>query len=175
MTDPHVELPHSRRPIAHGARRVRDIDPHTHVEVTLMLKAPPLPATARLPVKALSAADLARQYGASAHDIRKVEDVLRGFGLRVEGLGASRRSMRVSGTAHAIDAAFKANVAIYHSADHGDFRGREDARLGACRNRRTCAQRTGPGSAAHGAPGGHPAGERGDHGPATAGRSRAAL
>ncbi len=113
--------------MAHGARRVRDLDPHTHVEVTLMLKAPPLPSTDKMPDKALRTDELAHRYGAAAHDIRKVEDVLRSFGLRVEGVGTSGRSMRVSGTAHAIDAAFKANLAIYHNADQGEFRGREGA------------------------------------------------
>jgi kumamolisin len=127
MTDSHVELPGSRRPMAHGARRVRELDPHTHVEVTLMLKAPPLPATDKLPEKALSTADLAQHYGASAHDIRKVEDVLRSYGLRVEAVGTSGRSMRVSGTAHAIETAFKADLAVYHNADQGEFRGREGA------------------------------------------------
>jgi kumamolisin len=125
MTDSHVELPDSRRPMAHGARRVRDLDPHTHVEVTLTLKAPPLPPADKLPAHALSAAELVQQYGASAHDVRKVEDVLRSFGLRVESVGTSHRSMRVSGTAHAIEAAFKAELAIYHNAEQGEFRGRE--------------------------------------------------
>lgn len=125
MTNSHVQLPGSRRPMAHGARRVRDLDPHTHVEVTLMLQAPPLPATDKLPERALSVAGLVQHYGASAHDIRKVEDVLRGFGLRVEAIGSSHRSMRVSGTAHAIEAAFQASLAIYHNAEQGEFRGRE--------------------------------------------------
>jgi kumamolisin len=127
MTDSHVELPGSRRPMAHGARRVRDLDPHTHVEVTLTLKAPPLPPSDKLPETALSAAELAQHYGASAHDIRKVEDVLRSFGLRVESVGTSGRSMRVSGTAHAIEAAFRSGLAIYHNAEQGEFRGREGA------------------------------------------------
>jgi kumamolisin len=127
MTDSHVELPGSRRPLAHGARKVRELDPHTHVELTLMLKAQPLPATDKLPEKPLSAAELAHQYGASAHDIRKVEDVLRSYGLRIEAVGTSGRSLRVSGTAHAIEAAFKADLAIYHSTEQGEFRGREGA------------------------------------------------
>ena len=127
MTDLHVELPGSRRPMAHGARRLRELDPHTHVEVTLMLNAPPLPATDKLPAEALSAAELAQHYGAPAHNIRKVEDVLRSYGLRVEGVGTSGRSMRVSGTAHAIEAAFKSGVAIYHNAEQGEFRGRDGA------------------------------------------------
>ena len=125
MTDLHVELPGSRRPMARGARRVRDLDPHSHVEVTLTLKAPPLPETDKLPEKALSAAELAQNYGAAAHDIRKVEDVLRSYGLRLESVGSSHRTMRVSGTAHAIEAAFKADLAIYHNAEQGEFRGRE--------------------------------------------------
>jgi kumamolisin len=127
MTNSHVELPGSRRPLAHGARRVREIDPHTHVEVTLMLNAPPLPGTDEMPDKPLTVAELTHRFGASPHDIRKVEDTLRSYGLHVEGLGSSGRSMRVSGTAHAIETAFKSSLAIYHSADQGEFRGREGA------------------------------------------------
>jgi kumamolisin len=43
----------------------------------------------------------------------------------VEGLAPTGRSLRVSGTAAAMEAAFKAGVAIYHSAAQGNFRGRE--------------------------------------------------
>ena len=127
MTDSHVELPDSRRPMAHGARRVRGLDPHTHVEVTLTLNAPPLPPTDKLPEKALSAAELARHYGASAKEFAKSKTCSVPMGCGSRASAASGRSMRVSGTAHAIEAAFKAGLAIYHNADQGEFRGREGA------------------------------------------------
>ena len=156
--------------MAHGARRVRELDPHSHVEVTLILNAPPLPPADKLPEKALSAAELAH-YGASAHDIRKVEDVLRSFGLRVEGIGSSGRSMRVSGTAHAIEAAFKARLAVYHSAEQGEFRGREGAVSVPAEISGLVQQRTGPGPASDGAASGREAGGSCGDGAAAAGRS----
>ena len=125
MAETHVELPGSRRALATGARRVRDIDPHAHVEVTVMLKAPALPAPGKMPAHTMSPQELAREYGAAPKDIRTVENTLRSFGLRVEGIAPTGRSVRVSGTAAAMEAAFRAGMAIYHSADQGDFRGRE--------------------------------------------------
>jgi len=127
MAETHVELRGSRRPLASNARRVRDIDPHAYVEVTVMLKSPRLPSTDEMPKQTLSPEQFAREYGASANDIRTVEDTLRSFGLRVEAVAPSRRSLRVSGTAAAMEAAFKAGLAIYRSADQGEFRGREGA------------------------------------------------
>ena len=125
MAETHVELAGSRRPLATGARRVRGIDPHAHIAVTVMLKAPALPVTGKTPEHTLSPQQLAREYGAAPQDVRKVEDTLRSFGLRVEGVGPTGRSLRVSGTAAAMEAAFKAGLAIYHSAQQGEFRGRE--------------------------------------------------
>jgi len=125
MADSHAVLVGTRRPLAAGARRVRDIDPNSHIEVTVTLKAPALPPTDKMPARPLSPAELARQYGASPDSIRKVEDSLRSYGLRIEGVGPTGRSLRVSGTAAAIESAFHAGVAIYHSAAQGEFRGRE--------------------------------------------------
>lgn len=70
MAETHVELPGSRRSLATGARRVRDIDPHAHVEVTVMLKAPALPALGKMPAHTMSPQELAREYGAAPKDIR---------------------------------------------------------------------------------------------------------
>lgn len=125
MANTHVELDKSRRPLASGARRVRDIDPHAHVEVTIALKAPPLPSAEQMPGKAIKPEEFARRYGAAPETIRKVEDALRSYGLHVEGISPTRRSLRVSGTAAAMEAAFKAGLGIYRSAAQGEFRGRE--------------------------------------------------
>ena len=125
MSETHSVLAGTRRPLANGARRVRDIDPNARIEVTINLKAPDLPGADKMPAKALSPEGLARQYGASPENIRKVEDTLRSYGLHIEGVGPTHRSLRVSGSAAAIEGAFKAGVAIYHSAAQGDFRGRE--------------------------------------------------
>jgi kumamolisin len=50
---------------------------------------------------------------------------LRSYGLHIEGLNPTGRSLRVSGTAGAMEATFKAGMAIYHSAAQGEFRARE--------------------------------------------------
>lgn len=123
MPETHGILPGTRRPVPVGARRVRDIDPNAHIEVTVTLKAPPLPLPGE--TGTLTPAELARQYGAPLDDIRKVEQTLRTYGLHIEGVGPTRRTLRVSGTASAMEAAFKAGVAIYQSAPQGEFRGRE--------------------------------------------------
>jgi kumamolisin len=123
MPETHGVLPGTRRPVPVGARRVRDIDPNAHIEVTVTLKAPPLPLPGE--TGTLTPAELARQYGAPLDDIRKVEQTLRSYGLHIEGVGPTRRTLRVSGTASAMEAAFKAGVAIYQSAAQGEFRGRE--------------------------------------------------
>lgn len=125
MVESHVELAGSHRALATGARRVRDIDPNAHVEVTVALKAPNLPPIPESPSRPLTPKQLAEEYGAAPADVRKVEHTLRLYGLRVEGLAPSGRSLRVSGTAAAMEAAFKAGLGIYDSPDQGEFRGRE--------------------------------------------------
>jgi kumamolisin len=125
MSENHSVLAGTRRPLAKGARRIRDIDPNAHVEVTITLKAPKLPSPDKMPAKALSPGEFAREYGAGAETIRKVEDSLRSYGLHIEGLAPTGRSLRVSGTAASMEAAFHAGMGIYHSAAQGEFRARE--------------------------------------------------
>ena len=125
MADPFLELPGSRRPIPHGSYRVRDLDPHKHMEVTVVLKAPPLPSADQLPDTPMTPEAFAKQYGAAPEDISTVEAVLRSYGLKVDSVGNAGRSLRVSGTAAAMLAAFQASLGIYQSAAQGEFRGRE--------------------------------------------------
>src|SRR5271169_1418336 len=112
MTDTHTVLGGTRRPPATAARRVRDVDPNAHVEVTITLKAPQLPPPDKMPAKALTLAEFARRYGADPENIRKVEDSLRSYGLHIEGIGTTGRSLRVSGTAAAMESAFHAEMGI---------------------------------------------------------------
>ncbi len=125
MSQSHVELPGSRRPAKSGARRLRSIDPHANIEVTIGLKAPDLPGADAMPARALTPQEFTDQYGAAPADVQKVEQVLRGFGLTVQEVDPSRRNLRVSGSAAAMEAAFQPDMGIYHSADQGEFRGRE--------------------------------------------------
>jgi len=125
MTETHTVLTGTRRPLATGARRVRDVDPNAHVEVTITLKAPKLPPPDKMPAKALSPAEFVREYGADPENIRKVEASLRSYGLHMEGVGPTARSLRVSGTAASMESAFHAGMGVYHSAAQGEFRDRE--------------------------------------------------
>ncbi|HEY6346488.1 MAG TPA: S53 family peptidase [Bryobacteraceae bacterium] len=127
MTERHVELPGSQRPAKRGAHRLRDADPHSHVEVTLTLRGPALPDADHLPKKALSREEFDMKYAASQEDADRVGQVLKGYGLKVDDVSLPTRSMRVSGTVAAIEAAFRADLGIYQSADQGEFRGREGA------------------------------------------------
>ena len=124
MRNSHTKLARTHRPLPAGSRRVGDVDPSDRIDVTIVLTAPPLPSPDRMPPKALSRADFVKTYGAAASDITKVENCLRSYGLKIEGVGPTRRSLRVSGTAAEMQAAFQAGLGIYESAAQGRFRAR---------------------------------------------------
>lgn len=125
MAETYAALAGHQRPPAPGVTRVRDVDPEAPVEVTIALKAPELPLPDASPAKPLTLAELRQNYGADPETIRKVESALSAHGLRSEGVGPTGRTLRVSGTAAAIDSAFQAGMGIYHSPMQGEFRGRE--------------------------------------------------
>jgi subtilase family serine protease len=64
----------------------------------------------------LTPSSYARRFGASASTIAQARAYLRGFGLRVEGLSASRVILRVSGTTTAIARAFDTPVETVRTA-----------------------------------------------------------
>jgi kumamolisin len=99
------------------------LDPGTPIEVTVTLAGPAVPEPA--PGGPLTREALSNQYGAEADTIAKVTDVLGRFGLTVEEASAPTRSLRVSGTAAQIEAAFKPGLATYSNPEQGEFRGRE--------------------------------------------------
>jgi kumamolisin len=124
MANTHVELAGSRRPLPHNAVKVRDIDPHAVVNVTITLKGPDLPADGQMPEKALSREEIAQKWGVPADKVQKVEQVIRSFGLKVVEVTQGGRSMRVSGPASAIMAAFQPDLAIYQVPGQGQIRAR---------------------------------------------------
>ncbi len=124
MAGTHTVLPGTGRPVPSGAHKVRNVDPDAQIEVTLTLKAPALPPSDKLPAT-MSLAGFVRQYGAPQSSIQKVEDTLRQYGLHVEGVSPTGRSLRASGSAAQMEVAFQAGVAIYQSKSQGEFRGRE--------------------------------------------------
>ncbi|WER48898.1 S53 family peptidase [Cupriavidus sp. WKF15] len=125
MADTHVLLAGSRRPLPHNAIRVRDVDPHAIVDVTVTLKGPQLPAPGQMPDKALSRQEIAQRFGVSAEQVRKVEDVLRAYGLQVVEVKQGGRSIRVRGPAAAMIAAFRPELGIYQVPGQGQIRARQ--------------------------------------------------
>jgi kumamolisin len=123
MTDAHVVLSGSERPRKHDAERVGDVDPSSPVEVTVTLRGPELPQVS--PGRSMSREELERAYAASAGDMDAVASALKAYGLAVVDRAPSARSMRVSGTAAQMDAAFWANLGVYRRANGVEFRGRE--------------------------------------------------
>jgi kumamolisin len=124
MSDGHVVLPGSHRPAKQGAVRVGDVDPGSPVEVTVTLRGPELPQldTGK---SGIPRSDFAARYGAGAADIAKVRDTLERLGLVVEEASSAGRSLRVSGTAAAMEEAFHPGLGVYRSPDQGEFRGRD--------------------------------------------------
>jgi kumamolisin len=121
----HVVLPGSKRGKDPGAIRVGEVDPKEKILVTIGISGPKLPGAGEYVGKTLTPAELAEKFGASKADADKVAKSLKKFGLKVEDVSLETRSMRVSGTAKAIEAAFKPGMSIMRSARDGQYRGRE--------------------------------------------------
>ncbi|MFC9930974.1 protease pro-enzyme activation domain-containing protein [Streptomyces sp. NPDC127190] len=111
MNEQHVALAGSTRPAKADATRLRDADPQHPVEVTLTLRGKVAP-TDQIP-------DERRQ------DAEKTQSVLERYGLSVDQVRLGPGSVVVSGPVSAMNAAFKADLGIYHSPTQGEFRGRE--------------------------------------------------
>ena len=121
MADTHVVVKGGARPAMADAERLRELPAGAPVTVTLTLRGPALPE----PGPALTREEFQRDYAASAGDIATVTRTLDEFGLRIEHESALSRSVIVSGTAGQIEEAFRPGLGIYHSAEQGEFRGRE--------------------------------------------------
>jgi len=123
----HVLLPGSKRGKDGDAKQVGDVDPKENIVVTIGLAGPKLPGPGEYVGKTLTPAQLAEQFGAKPADADAVAKSLKKFGLKVESVSLETRSMTVSGTAKAIEAAFKPGMVIMRSARDGDYRGRQGA------------------------------------------------
>jgi len=122
----HVVLPGSKRQKDPGSIRVGDVDPKEKIDLTIALSGPKLPGADEYIGQTLTPEEVAARFGASKADADKVAKSLKKFGLKVEEVSLETRSMRVSGTAADIEAAFKPNMAIIRSARQaGEYRGRQ--------------------------------------------------
>jgi kumamolisin len=123
----HVLLPGSKRGKDPLATRVGAVDPQEKVVVTIGLVAPKLPSADEFVGQTLTPEQFSERFGASKADADKVKQSLKKYGLKVEAVTLETRSMRVSGTAKAMEAAFKPEMSIMRSARDGEYRGRQGA------------------------------------------------
>jgi len=121
----HVLLPGSKRGKDLAATRVGDVDPKQQIVVTIGLSGAKLPSAEEYVGQTLTPTELAEKFGAKEADADKVANSLKKYGLKVEDVSLETRSMRVSGTAKAMEAAFKPGMAIMRSAAEGEYRGRQ--------------------------------------------------
>src|SRR5215469_13983954 len=101
----HVALPGRKRPANREAVRVGDIDPKQRVVVTIGIQGPKLPNPDEYVGTKLTQTELAEKFGAKKVDADKVAQSLKKFGLKVDDVSLATRSMTVSGTAAAMEAA----------------------------------------------------------------------
>jgi kumamolisin len=121
----HVILPGSRRPKDPLAKRIGPVDPKEKIDVTLGLAGPKLPGANEYVNQRLTPEELAEKFGTQKANADKVAKALKKFGIKVDNVHLATQSMRVSGTAAALEAAFKPDWAMMRSPTQGEYRGRE--------------------------------------------------
>jgi kumamolisin len=123
----HVPLSGSKRAKNPDATVIGKVDPKETFPVTIGLSGPKLPGANEYVGKTLSPTDFTEKYGAKQEDADKVANSLKKYGLKVESVSLGTRSMVVSGTAAAMESAFRPGLAMMRSADQGEYRGRQGA------------------------------------------------
>ncbi len=121
----HVALRGSRRPKDPLATRIGEVNPKEVIDLTIGLAGPKLPGPSEFLGRSLTPVELEAQFGASQENADKVAKILKKFGLKVQDVNLSARSMRVIGTAAAIEAAFKPSWAMMRSPTQDEYRGRQ--------------------------------------------------
>jgi kumamolisin len=124
-TKMHVVLSGSKRAKDPDATRVGDVDPKEKFAVTVGLTGPKLPGPGEYVGETLTPQEFAEKFGARQDDADKVAKSLKKFGLKVDSVSLATRSMSVSGTAAAMEAAFKPGLAMMRAPDQGEYRGRQ--------------------------------------------------
>ena len=121
----HVLLPGSSRAKDPNAVKVGKVDPKQRIDVTIDLSGPDLPSANEYVGQTLTPEEFAEKYGTRKADADKVAKVLKKYGLKVEEVSLATRSMRVSGTIAAMEAAFRPGLVMMRSARQGEYRGRQ--------------------------------------------------
>ena len=121
----HVVLPGSKRGRDPYAKKIGDVDPKLKIDVTVGLTGPKLPGADEYVGQTLAPEDIATKFGARQEDADKVAKALKKFGLKIDSVSLPARSMKVSGTISAMEAAFKPGLAVMESTRQGEYRGRQ--------------------------------------------------
>src|SRR5258708_11639515 len=124
-TKMHVGLAGSKRAKGPDATRVGDVDPKEKFAVTVGLTGPKLPGPGEYVGETLTPQEFAEKFGARQDDADKVTKSLKKFGLKVDSVSLATRSMSVSGTAAAMEAAFKPGFAIILAHAQSEYLGRQ--------------------------------------------------
>ena len=101
----HTVLPGSKRGKDPDATVIGKVDPKEKVTVTIGLKGPKLPSADEYVGQTLTPEEFSQKFAASKADADTVTKALKKFGLKVEEVSLENRSMRVSGTAAAMESA----------------------------------------------------------------------
>ena len=123
MAQERVAVPGSERSAPPNAVVVGDVAPNEIATVTLILRrrtALPDPSAGS---PALSREEFAQRHGATAEDLKAVEQFATDAGLAVVASDAARRSVQLSGTIDALSRAFGTTLKRYELDGH-TFRGR---------------------------------------------------
>ena len=127
-----VILKGSARAAIPGAQDTGPADPNKQIEVSVLLrrskpeKFPSIdemgaqPPTQR---KYLTREQFARLHGASAADLKKVQSFAKQYGLQIVSEDRAARTVKLSGTVQAFNAAFGVDLRHYQH-DSGTYRGR---------------------------------------------------
>jgi kumamolisin len=121
----HVVLRGSKRGKDLDSVPVGKVDPKERIVVTIGLTGPKLPTPDEYVNQTLTPEELTEKFGASKADADKVANSLKKYGIQTVSVSLATRSMTVSGTAKAMEAAFKPGMVVMRSARDGDFRGRQ--------------------------------------------------
>jgi kumamolisin len=107
-------------------RFLRDAPGNDPIEITVTLRPmTPLPDVVDPYAPPKTVEQIEAQYGASETDAKQVETELHKYGFESEERSLGARSLKLKGTVAQAEAAFGTKLALYHSDEYGEFRGRE--------------------------------------------------
>lgn len=123
-SDTHAPVEGSARQPVPGAKAIGAANPNATIEVSLKLRRKrALPELSERPAEPMTREELASTYGASQGDMDKVVQTFAKFGLNVVEANPGTRTVRLSGSVAAMEAAFQVKLMNY-AHESGNYRGR---------------------------------------------------